>query len=152
MTLMDRGSEEYGADPPRGRLSQRWFTTLLGMGAAEHHLKRVLYALSGDTDLDGPRLVDRDEPYKASRRRPDYAASVITGRVNGSGAVFPVDAQVEVRLYDVDGWSVLYVGIAVLGRNHPDLLERELLAQFARQWHHQGDLSLTRTPPRDYAI
>ena len=152
MTLMQPSqSRRSGDDRLVRRLSECWFHCRLDRDEAQARLEAVLYSLSGDSHLDGPRLVDRAGPFARYRRTPDFAASLITGRMDASLPI-ATDAQIEVRLYDEGDQCTLYLGIAALACRHPERTERRMLAEFARLWHRGGDNSLIPIERRDYAI
>jgi hypothetical protein len=144
-------SRRFEDDRRVQRLSERWFASMLGWGEAQGRLEAVLYSLSGDSHLDGPRLVDPAGPFARYRRTPDFAASMITGRMDAS-LPSATDAHIEVRLYDEGDICTLYVGIAALACRRPERTEQRLLADFARLWRRSGDTSLVTIERCDYAI
>src|SRR5690349_10677105 len=165
MSLIDTGP----AGSTGSGLSERWFGTRLVVPAARLHLERVLDTMFGVGHLDPPRLADPAGPF-AGARRPDFGASVITGRDERPGRVIRAaraawsgrvartplghepDALIEVRLYAEPDRSTVYLGVAALCCQHPDRWEGRLLAAFERCWQASGDVSLYPTRHPGYGI
>jgi len=148
MPLLWRGGRRQFVEHSNRPMLESWFSTELDLSAAERHLADVLYTLYHEDRLEAPRLVDRTLHGSV---RPDFAASLITGRVNGEEKLVSEDALIEVRLYATDTRCTLYLGIAVLGRNRPRRHERALLVDYVRTWQ-EGDPSLAEIPACDYGI
>jgi hypothetical protein len=146
--LLNTLNDEHVSEP---RITERWFRSRLDLPTAESKLYHVIEQLYPGVYIEGPRMRIPSGPFMGSWRRPDFAASLITGRMRRGQRTLPDDAHVEVRLYgEQDGTTVL-IGISALGQDRPWRIEERMLTEFALQWE-SADPSLTQEPSPGYAI
>ena len=146
--LLNSANDKHLNEP---RITERWFHCRLDLPTAESRLYHLLEQLYPGAYIEGPRMRIPSGPFMGSWRRPDFAASLITGHMRPGQPWLPNDAHIEVRLYgEPDGTTVL-IGISVLGQNRARHIEEKMLNEFAQIWAAQ-DPSLTQVTDPEYAI